>query len=252
MTIDRPKPEQIPQLRQLWQQAFGDTDEFLNVFFTTAYAPERCRCVTVTGQVAAALYWFDCACQEQKFAYLYAVATGRAFQNQGLCRALMENTHAHLQALGYRGAILVPGSRQLFALYKKLRYRVCSYIQEFSCAAGEDPVSLRPVGADEYAALRRQLLPAGGVTQEGATLSLLAAQGGFYAGDGILLAATQAEGKLLCSELLGPADAAAGILAALGASSGRFRCPGGDKPFAMYLPLAEDAISPSYFGLALD
>jgi hypothetical protein len=40
-------------------------------------------------------------------------------------------------------------------------------------------------------------------------------------------------------------------LAALGKEKGSFRCPGEEKPFAMYLPLAEGA-APSYFGLAFD
>ena len=30
MTIDSPSANQIPGLRQLWQQAFGDTDAFLD------------------------------------------------------------------------------------------------------------------------------------------------------------------------------------------------------------------------------
>ena len=36
MTFDYPTPQQLPGLRQLWQQVFGDTDEFLDAFFSTA------------------------------------------------------------------------------------------------------------------------------------------------------------------------------------------------------------------------
>ena len=60
MTIDRPLPEQLPQLRGLWKEAFGDTDAFLDIFFHRAFSRNRCRCVTLNGQVVAALYWFDC------------------------------------------------------------------------------------------------------------------------------------------------------------------------------------------------
>ena len=77
MTIDLPKPGQIPQLRQLWQEAFGDSDAFLDSFFSLSFAPERCRCVTEENHVTAALYWFDCSCHGGKMAYLYAVATGK-------------------------------------------------------------------------------------------------------------------------------------------------------------------------------
>ena len=61
MTIDLPAPDQIPQLRVLWQAAFGDTDAFLDIFFHRAFAPERSRCITQDGRVVAALYWFDCS-----------------------------------------------------------------------------------------------------------------------------------------------------------------------------------------------
>ena len=56
MIIKQPAKEQIPQLRKLWQEAFGDTDAFLDIFFSAAFDAERCRCVMTQGQVAAALY----------------------------------------------------------------------------------------------------------------------------------------------------------------------------------------------------
>ena len=59
MTINAPIPRQIPQLKALWQQAFGDTAAFIDNFFATGFAPVRCRCLTLDGDVAAALYWFD-------------------------------------------------------------------------------------------------------------------------------------------------------------------------------------------------
>lgn len=252
VTINAPKHENIPALRRLWQQAFGDTDAFLNDFFRLAFSPNRSRCLWVEGQLAAMLYWFDCECGGQKIAYLYAVATDRAFQNRGLCRTLMEDTHRLLLSSGYHCAMLVPGSESLFRFYEKLGYRTATCIREFTCQAGKEPVPLRQISREEYAQVRRQMLPQGGVVQENGALSLLEAQSGFYAGDGLLLIAGQDDGKVVCSELLGASKAAPGILAALGAEVGTFRTPGSEKPFAMYLPLTPNAKIPSYFGLALD
>lgn len=251
MTIDQPALQQLPQLRSLWQQAFGDTDAFLDAFFATGFSPARCRCLSIDGKLAAALYWFDCTWEGKRLAYLYAVATEEAFQGRGACRALMENTHSHLQKAGYAGTILVPGSKELFCLYEKLGYRTCSHIREFTCAAGT-PVPLRPVDLEEYAALRRQFLPTGGVVQEGKTLAFLQTYTRFYAGENFVLAATLESDILVCAELLGAPESAPGILAALGAAEGRFRTPGAEKPFAMYRPLTSDTRPPAYFGLALD
>lgn len=243
MRIDYPTEEQLPQLRELWKEAFGDDDAFLDIFFDTGFAPDRCRCVTVDDQVAAALYWFDCRCYDRPIAYLYAVATRKAFRGQGLCRELMANTRQMLTSLGYNGILLVPGNEKLFQMYAGMGYAVCSHVREFSCGRGENPVTLRAVDAEEYARLRRQYLPEGGVIQEGSNLRFLASLCDLYAGEDFLYA----DG----AELLGNTDAAPGILAALDKSSGSFRVPGDDQPFAMYLPLT-DSPAPEYFGLAFD
>lgn len=250
MTIDRPADRQVPGLRRLWQQAFGDDDAFLDAFFGTAFAAERCRCVTVDGRVAAALYWLDCTCREQKLAYLYAVATDKVFRGKGLCHGLMADTHSHLASLGYAGAVLVPGSKELFRLYEGMGYRPFGGIREFTAAANAPAVVLRRIDAEEYAALRRQLLPAGGVVQEGPTLAFLQTQADFYAGEGFLLAAAMDGDHVFVPELLGAAPAAESIGAALGAKTGTFRTPA-ESPFAMYLPFCR-AEPPAYFGLALD
>lgn len=252
MRIDAPTPSLTPQLRRLWKDSFGDGDAFLDHFFSTAYAPERCRCVTVDDQVAAALYWFDVSCMGEKMAYLYAVATAPAFREQGFCRALMGNTHNHLESLGYRGALLVPDGEALTRMYAGLGYRPCCGIREFVCAMGSEPTPLRRVDGTEYARLRRQLLPRGGVVQEGENLAFLETYAGFYAGLDFLLAAHRENDRLLGLELLGNAEVAPGILTALGVAQGQFRAPGTQKPFAMFLALRPDAEAPRHFGLAFD
>ena len=99
MNTTAPADSLIPSLRDLWKAAFGDTDAFLDDFFSTAYAPHRCRCIVMDGQVAAALYWLDCACEGRKLAYIYAVATHPHHRGKGLCRTLMSETMEVLRAV---------------------------------------------------------------------------------------------------------------------------------------------------------
>lgn len=239
----------ITELRRLWKQAFGDPDAFLDDFFATGFSADRCHYLTQDGQLAAALYWFDCQLDGRKLAYVYAVATDKAFRNRGLCRRLLAQTHQRLYDQGYSGALLVPGSEDLFRLYEKLGYRTCSSISEETCIAGV-PVPVQTIAPETYATLRRQYLPTGGVLQEGTTLDFLARFAKFYAGDGFVLAASLDGATAYVHELLGAADAA-GITAALGAAQGRIRTPGQGRPFAMYFALNQ-APAPAYFGLALD
>lgn len=249
MNIDFPTPAQVPALKQLYQIAFGDTDAQTQLFFSTAFSPRRCRCLTQSGSVAAALYWFDCRDEQGKIAYLYAVATDPAFRGQGLCRRLMEDTHSLLAEQGYRAAILVPGSESLFSFYATMGYQSLNCMDTLCFTAG-DPVPITALSPEAYAEKRRHYLPQGGVIQEEENLTYLSGMARFLAGEDFLLACGLDGSDLIGLELLGQAQNAPGVLAALGVKEGRFRIPG-TSPFAMFKML-NSTPPPAYFGLALD
>lgn len=252
MKIDFPVPGQYKQLLQLWQEAFGDSEEFIEGFFYTGFSPARCRCVTEDGRVLAALYWLEAQYADQRFAYIYAVAVAKAARGQGLSRLLMADTHAHLILRGYDGAMLVPQDAGLRQMYGKLGYRDCTTVREFTARAGDEPETLRRIDRDTYARLRRELLPTGGVIQEEENIAYLETMAFFYQGDGLLVAANAVNGKLWCPELLGDLGRAPGILTALNCTEGSFRGPGEGVPFAMFLPLVPWAREPGYLGLSFD
>lgn len=242
----------IAELRRLWQQAFGDTDAFLDGFFATGFSKERCHFIEENGAPVSALYWFDCELNGQKLAYIYAVATDERHRGQGLARRLMTETHTILKEKGYAGVILVPAIKDLFAMYEKLGYRTVSTVKEFAAEQGSTPVTLTQIDATQYAQLRRQYLSAGGVIQEGAALSFLQTYCHFYTGTDFLLAAAEENGVLKAQEFLGNTATAPGILRTLGCAKGHFRAPGNDREFAMFLPLTANCPAIGYFGLALD
>ena len=241
MNLDHPKLAQIPQLRSLWKEAFGDTDAFLDNFYSKAFSPDRCLCASVEGEVAAMAYWFDC----QEYAYIYAVATAKKHRGKGISHALMARIHALLTERGYAGCILVPGEESLRQFYRGMGYKNCGGVEEFDATAGT-PLPLRKLEIGEYAALRRTYLPEGGVVQEGVNLDFLACWAQFYEAPNALIAAVWEEEKLMVLDLLGDVQAAGGIVAALGAKVGTFRSPG-ETPFAMHRPLNQNK-APKYFG----
>ena len=252
MRIDYPQENQLNDLKKLWQEAFGDEQAYIDCFYDTAFSPDRCRCVTVEDQLAGGLYWLDCRCHDVPMAYLYAVATDKKFRNQGICHALMEDTHRLLKELGYAGAILVPGEESLFKFYAAMGYETCGGMIQFTCKA-EDPIPLQEISAMEYAQLRRERLPAGGVIQEGENLAFLATQAELYIGQNCLLAAVRDGNALRGLELLGDHQTAPAIVQTLGYAMGYFRIRGQSRPFAMYRPLGSSTLAaPTYFGLAFD
>ena len=241
------RPGHIRPLRELWKLVFGDGDDFLDLFFGTAYAPERCLCIMDEDRAAGALYWLPC----DGYAYIYAVATHPDHRGKGICRALMEAAHREIRAQGYAGAVLYPQEEGLRAMYRKMGYHHETHIRELRCAAGGAPVALHKISAVEYFAERRELLPTDAIRQ-GSPFPEIMESFGFYRGEGILLAATAQQDTLLAAEYFGPEGAAPGVLTALGCKQGIFRCPGEDTPFAMVHPLAEGAPLPRYFAFPLD
>lgn len=252
MTINYPTDTQLPGLRKLWKEAFGDEDVFLDAFFETAFSPRRCRCITEKGAVVAALYWFEVNCCGQRFAYLYAVATAASHRGRGLFSALLADTKQVLTEAGFDGILLVPETEGLARMYEKFGFSVCSTNRRITAHAGESPAQLREVGATEFAWLRRQFLPSDGVLQEGADLAFLATQCHFWAGEGWLAVGQIYDGKLVCPEFLGDQRAIPAFLRALDVPCGQFRLPGGENPFAYLLPLHNGCMRPGYFAFALD
>ena len=233
-------------LRTLWTECFGNEENWIDVFFQTAFDPTHVCCLTRRGQLAAALCWMDTYCQGRPLAYLYAIATAPAHRHQGLCRELMGKTHDLLARQGYAGAILVPGDEGLRQMYGKMNYVNFGGIRRFCAEAGE-PIPIRRLSPEEYTALRREYLPAGGVIQENGAVEFLASAAELYVGADFLLAMAGDVGL----ELLGNAHGAPGILGALGLERGSFRVPG-EEPFAMFRSLTGEDWQPGYFGLAFE
>ena len=231
--------------KALWSAAFGDNG-WIDSFFRTAYRPENTLAIFREGQLAAGLAWMDVTCEGRRLAYLYAVATAPEYRHQGLCRELMAKTQEVLTSRGYDGSVLVPADDGLRRMYAGMGYRNFGGVENLTLPAGA-PVPLWEVTPQEYAALRRNYLPVGGIVQEDGAIEYLAQSARLCAGDGFLLAA--AEDAPL--ELLGDTSQAAGILGALGKGLGTFRLPGA-APFAMFRPICNDSWIPAYFGLAFE
>lgn len=240
------------ELRALWKEAFGDTDAFLDGFFRTGFSIDRCATAYRNGHLAGALYWFDCFWGERKLAYIYAVATAKAFRNQGVCRSLMEQCHQALSSQGYAGAVLVPVDRQVASLYEKLGYRNFGGMERIRIQAEGAPLSLRELTAAEYAAKKEAYLDENAIRQNGKLLAFLSTYVRFYEADGLLFCVATEEDSAWFQEFLGDVQLAPGVLQTLQVSKGHLRLPDGRTPFAMYRSFTQGTDLPTYLGIALD
>lgn len=280
----------LPQLRTLWKEAFGDNDDFLDKFYETAFDKSRCRVAFIdetvsrtegnndmlpsSEKIAAALYWFDCMVDTQRVAYIYAVATAKAYRGNGACHILLENTHNHLKSLGYSSTVLVPGNETLIQLYEGCEYELATKRNRMECVAEDMGIEQQEITKEEFSRLRRKFLPKNSVIQENENLNFLATQAKFYTGrkpnsnlypqsevsttndfcskDTFLVATNIENENLHAIELLGDTTLAPGIVHALGCKDGTFFSPGKDEEFAMWHRLTEDAVEPAYFGFSFD
>ena len=253
MKIDHPSHGNVSTLKELWQEAFEDSAENIDLFFETAFDTEHSLCAFDGERAVAMLYWFDCEYMGERVAYMYAIATAKSHRGRGICRQLMSKAHEILKRSGYACVILVPGEKGLFEFYAKMGYSVFSTVDEKYVISVDSGISLEKINPREYGRIRNALLPENGVMQDGKCLDYLGAYAELYAGEGFLCACEINGDTARIHELLGNTEAADGIAYALGCKIGFVRAIGNGRAFSMYLPLGKCKIdTPAYFGLALD
>ena len=249
MIIDNPRAEHLIALRRLWQQAFGDSDAFLDEFFEKGFAFDRCRCVFREGEPVAAVYRFDGAWQERKIAYLYALSVAESHRGQGLSRLLLADTHAALRQMGFAGVVLEPATQSLREYYSRLGYREFGSRQERKIRSSAEPASVAELGLLGYEQARKKLLPQNGICQAGALTEFLQTQARLMGGDDFVAAVSRREPYVI--EFLGNQNRIPGLLRVLNMEEAVVRLPGGTAT-SMYLSLNENSDLPSYFGLPMD
>ena len=56
MLFTSPIPDMTGNIKVLWQEAFGDTDEFIDSYMESAYSAKACRCAIEDNRIVAALH----------------------------------------------------------------------------------------------------------------------------------------------------------------------------------------------------
>lgn len=126
--------------KELWTEAFGDDETFVDSFLLHHYRRERMLTARCDGRTAAMLHLLPFRSELGRTTYIYGVATAAACRNRGLAGRLMREAMRRIDEQGDDAAILIPaaGKEWLRGFYERFGF------------AGAVPVTFRSADGFDF------------------------------------------------------------------------------------------------------
>ncbi|MBE0600924.1 MAG: GNAT family N-acetyltransferase, partial [Firmicutes bacterium] len=142
--IRNARPQDHPQVKALWGEAFGDPPEAIDAYFLNRHKDENMLVDERSGGVAGMLSMLPVTLasgdgREFPSRYIYAVATRERDRGQGIGTALLHAAHARMRDFGEAASVLVPGEPRLFSFYEKRGYTTMFDLDELTVSADRLP-----------------------------------------------------------------------------------------------------------------
>ena len=119
-------PSDLPALRALWRECFGDPEAYIDFYFQNRFRCDQTLVWREGGAPVAMLSLLPvsviCGGTACPARYIYAVATGNAWRGRGLSTRLMEHARLLLQERDEGLTVLVAAEPALFDFYAKRGY----------------------------------------------------------------------------------------------------------------------------------
>lgn len=160
--------QDIPFLKQIWKECFGDSDRYIAGYFDALFdritvAVKRSDGIPVSmiSMLPVRLHTAD---GDYPGHYIYAAATAKAYEGQGYMSALLDYACALAADRGDCFSCLIPASPDLFAFYQRRGYYTASYKRmKFISLSAEQLLSaatlpLTELKEDDFFARRRKFL----------------------------------------------------------------------------------------------
>ncbi len=118
--------EYSESLKKLWIDTFGDSEEYVSLFFDCGYAPAECFAEIVDGKAISVLYLLDGFIKtEEKFfkgRYLYAAATATEHRGKGIMAKLIREAQSYADNNNISFISLVPADEGLYGYYSRFGF----------------------------------------------------------------------------------------------------------------------------------
>ena len=166
------------ELMEIWKQSFGDSDEYIRMFFDCNFSKIKVLVYEVDKKAVSVAYFLPATyiSEEDKSIlcwYLYAAATLPEFRNRGYFGQIMKTVSETFP----EPVFLVPGEESLISYYKKQGMQVwqeaqsievaldagmistfCKDNSEFLCDNGKFKIYFKDLNATEYISKRKDAL----------------------------------------------------------------------------------------------
>lgn len=164
--LRRSKPEEIPELKELFRLCFGDGPEVSGLYFNNFYRPDEFLLLREEGELRAMAGLLNVTLTEPggktvKAAYLYGMGTHPEYQGKGFATQLLNYADFYLH--GKQDCLLtMPATPELHAFYARFGFAECFPLLEGEIVprAPLPGESALPLDAAAYDELREQLLAA--------------------------------------------------------------------------------------------
>lgn len=131
LMLDCAGKQDIPFLKQIWKECFGDSDRYITRYFDTLFdritiAVRRSGGIPVSmvSMLPVSLCTPD---GDYPGHYIYAAATAKAFEGKGYMSELLDYACNYAAERGDCFSCLIPATPSLFTFYQRREYRTASY-----------------------------------------------------------------------------------------------------------------------------
>ncbi|MEG3029715.1 MAG: GNAT family N-acetyltransferase [Oscillospiraceae bacterium] len=132
MRICNASREDLPQLKQMWQDIFKDEADFCNFAFTLCDLDGIFVIKDGETPVAMLMAGMDVTAYGKKGYYVYGVCTKNEYRRQGCAGALLEYVDGVKARQGYDFAVTCPATPELFGYYERFGFTKKTYRRCFS------------------------------------------------------------------------------------------------------------------------
>ena len=219
-------PEDIPALREIWAEAFGDPQAEIDRFFEKIYPQALGFCAEEDGRAVSMLFALPQTIvkgeKQIKSAYLYAVATKQEYRGRGFCRAVMAYAEKELRKRYFEAAMLCPASQKLADFYASQGYTRQGGVRRALRRCEKTSGQATAIGIQDYAGLRETILwDTPHVRYDKTQLEYALSGGQCYClmegyNMGCAMAQTREDGTVLVREMLPSADCLPALAEKLG------------------------------------